>query len=299
MASVNKVIIVGNLGRDPEIRYMPSGDAIANIAVATSYKSKDRNTGEQKELTEWHRISFFGRLAEIVGQYLKKGSSVYVEGRLQTRKYTDKDGVEKYATDIIAEQMQMLGGRHGAVFQVDVRRFQRRGGGLDVCLGLLEGGDGIIVLLTADAFDGYQFLVARCFRTGRQQIGLGFRQRGLGRVVGGLVGGRVDLIQGRARFHIATLDEQAFLDQTAHLRAHIGHLVGIRTAGQFGAHRQRGRINSKHDHLRRLLRVRCFLFFTAAGHDYSGAQNGNSAARTRRRQGKGWLHLGLSEKEAG
>jgi single-strand DNA-binding protein len=113
MASVNKVIIVGNLGRDPEIRYMPSGDAIANIAVATSYKSKDKNTGEQKELTEWHRISFFGRLAEIVGQYLKKGSSVYVEGRLQTRKYTDKDGVEKYATDIIAETMQMLGGRQG------------------------------------------------------------------------------------------------------------------------------------------------------------------------------------------
>jgi single-strand DNA-binding protein len=113
MASVNKVIIVGNLGRDPEIRYMPSGDAIANIAVATSFKSKDRNTGEQKELTEWHRISFFGRLAEIVGQYLKKGSSVYVEGRLQTRKYTDKDGVEKYATDIVAENMQMLGGRQG------------------------------------------------------------------------------------------------------------------------------------------------------------------------------------------
>ena len=99
MASVNKVIIVGNLGRDPEIRYMPSGDAIANIAVATSYKSKDRNTGEQKELT--------------VGQYLKKGSSVYVEGRLQTRKYTDKDGVEKYATEIVAENMQMLGGRQG------------------------------------------------------------------------------------------------------------------------------------------------------------------------------------------
>ncbi|GJJ05659.1 hypothetical protein RugamoR64_61970 [Duganella rhizosphaerae] len=114
MASVNKVIIVGNLGRDPEIRYMPSGDAIANIAVATSYHQKDRNTGEQKELTEWHRIAFFGRLAEIVGQYLKKGSSVYVEGRLQTRKYTDKDGVERYATDIIAEQMQMLGGPAGA-----------------------------------------------------------------------------------------------------------------------------------------------------------------------------------------
>jgi single-strand DNA-binding protein len=113
MASVNKVIIVGNLGRDPEVRYMPSGDAIATIAVATSYKSKDKNTGEQKEQTEWHRISFFGRLAEIVAQYLKKGSSVYVEGRLQTRKYTDKDGVEKYSTEIVAETMQMLGGRQG------------------------------------------------------------------------------------------------------------------------------------------------------------------------------------------
>jgi single-strand DNA-binding protein len=129
MASVNKVIIVGNLGRDPEIRYMPSGDAIANIAVATSFKSKDRNTGEQKELTEWHRISFFGRLAEIVGQYLKKGSSVYVEGRLQTRKYTDKDGIERYATDIIAENMQMLGGRQGM-------------GGGDAGMGMDEGGGG-------------------------------------------------------------------------------------------------------------------------------------------------------------
>jgi single-strand DNA-binding protein len=121
MASVNKVIIVGNLGRDPEIRYMPSGDAIANIAVATTYKSKDKNTGEQKELTEWHRISFFGRLAEIVGQYLKKGSSVYVEGRLQTRKYTDKDGIERYATDIIAENMQMLGGRSSDDYQEEAQ----------------------------------------------------------------------------------------------------------------------------------------------------------------------------------
>ncbi|MNS81341.1 hypothetical protein D3C72_1150520 [compost metagenome] len=189
--------------------------------------------------------------------------------------------------------------RHGAVAQVDVGRFQRRGGGLDVCLGLLERGDGIIVFLAAHAFDGDQFLVARRFRTGRQQIGLGFRQRGLGRIGGRLVCGGIDLVQGRARFHVATLDEQALLDQAADLRAHIGDLVGIGTAGQFGAHRQRGRINSKHDHLWRLLRVRCFLFFTAAGHDYSGAQNGNSAARTRRRQGKGWLHLGLSEKEAG
>jgi len=106
MASVNRVIIVGNLGRDPELRFLASGDAVANIAVATSYKPKDK-----PEITEWHRISFFGRLAEIVGQYLKKGSSVYVEGRLQTRKYTDKDGIEKYATDIIAENMQMLSGR--------------------------------------------------------------------------------------------------------------------------------------------------------------------------------------------
>jgi single-strand DNA-binding protein len=129
MASVNKVIIVGNLGRDPEIRYMPSGDAIANIAVATSYKSKDRNSGEQKELTEWHRISFFGRLAEIVGQYLKKGSSVYVEGRLQTRKYTDKDGIERYATEIVAENMQMLGGRQGM-------------GGGDMDMGMDSGGGG-------------------------------------------------------------------------------------------------------------------------------------------------------------
>jgi len=113
MASVNKVIIVGNLGRDPEIRYMPSGDAIANIAVATSFKSKDRNTGEQKELTEWHRISFFGRLAEIVGQYLKKGSSVYVEGRLQTRQWDDKDGNKRYTTEIRGDRIVLLGGGGG------------------------------------------------------------------------------------------------------------------------------------------------------------------------------------------
>lgn len=111
MASVNKWIGIGNLGRDPELRYMPSGEAIANISLACSYKVKDKNTGEQKEQTEWVRVAFFGKLAEIVGQYLKKGSSVYVEGRLQTRKYTDKDGVEKYATDIIADSMQMLGSK--------------------------------------------------------------------------------------------------------------------------------------------------------------------------------------------
>ncbi|GGI19614.1 single-stranded DNA-binding protein [Oxalicibacterium faecigallinarum] len=113
MASVNKVIIVGNLGRDPETRYMPNGDAVTNIAVATSESWKDKNTGEKKELTEWHRITFYRKLAEIAGQYLKKGSSVYVEGRLQTRKWTDKDGVERFTTEIIADSMQMLGGRSG------------------------------------------------------------------------------------------------------------------------------------------------------------------------------------------
>src|SRR5450759_1030565 len=112
MASVNKVILVGNLGRDPEIRYLPSGDPVANITIATSSKYKSK-TGEMVEETEWHRVTFFGKLAEIVGQYLKKGRSVYVEGRIKTRKYTDKDGVEKYATDIIANEMQMLGSREG------------------------------------------------------------------------------------------------------------------------------------------------------------------------------------------
>lgn len=113
MASVNKVIIVGNLGRDPETRYLPSGDAVSNINVATTDRYKDKATGETKEATEWHRISFFGKLAEIAGQYLKKGSQVYVEGSLRTRKYTDKDGIEKFATEIRGETMQMLGGRQG------------------------------------------------------------------------------------------------------------------------------------------------------------------------------------------
>ncbi|HJV53242.1 MAG TPA: single-stranded DNA-binding protein [Noviherbaspirillum sp.] len=113
MASVNKVIIVGNLGRDPETRYMPNGDAVTNVAVATTESWKDKNTGEKKELTEWHRITFYRKLAEIAGQYLKKGSQVYVEGRLQTRKWTDKEGVERYTTEIIADTMQMLGSRQG------------------------------------------------------------------------------------------------------------------------------------------------------------------------------------------
>ena len=114
MASVNKVILVGNLGADPETRYLPSGDAVANIRLATTDRFKDKTSGEMKELTEWHRVSFFGRLAEIVNEYLKKGSSVYIEGRIRTRKNTDQAGVEKYATEIVAEQMQMLGGRSGA-----------------------------------------------------------------------------------------------------------------------------------------------------------------------------------------
>ncbi len=114
MASVNKAIIVGNLGRDPEIRYMPNGDAVANIAVATTESWKDKNTGEKKELTEWHRVTFYRKLAEVVGQYLKKGSAVYLEGKLQTRKWTDKEGVERYTTEIIADTMQMLGGRPDA-----------------------------------------------------------------------------------------------------------------------------------------------------------------------------------------
>jgi single-strand DNA-binding protein len=113
MASVNKVIIVGNLGRDPETRYMPNGEAVTNIAVATTESWKDKSSGEKKEITEWHRITFYRKLAEIAGQYLKKGSQVYVEGRLQTRKWTDKENVERYTTEIIADTMQMLGSRQG------------------------------------------------------------------------------------------------------------------------------------------------------------------------------------------
>ena len=112
MASVNKVILVGNLGRDPETRYMPDGGAITNISIATTSTWKDKS-GEKQEATEWHRIAFFGKLAEIAGEYLKKGSQVYVEGKLRTRKWQDKDGQDKYTTEIIADAMQMLGSRQG------------------------------------------------------------------------------------------------------------------------------------------------------------------------------------------
>ncbi len=113
MASVNKVIIIGNLGKDPEVRYAPSGTAIANVTIATSRNWKDKTTGERQEETEWHRVVFYDRLAEIAGEYLKKGKSVYVEGRLKTRKWTDKEGVEKYTTEIVANEMTMLGSREG------------------------------------------------------------------------------------------------------------------------------------------------------------------------------------------
>jgi single-strand DNA-binding protein len=114
MASVNKVILVGNLGADPETRYMPNGDAVANIRLATTESWKDKASGEKKEITEWHRVVFYRKLAEIVGQYLKKGSAVYVEGRIRTRKWQDKEGQERYTTEIEANEMQMLGGRQSA-----------------------------------------------------------------------------------------------------------------------------------------------------------------------------------------
>ena len=113
MASVNKVILIGNLGRDPETRYTTGGDAITNLNIATSEQWKDKS-GEKQERTEWHRVVLFGRQAEIAGEYLKKGRSVYIEGRLQTRKYTDKDGVEKYSTEIVGDRMQLLGSREGS-----------------------------------------------------------------------------------------------------------------------------------------------------------------------------------------
>ena len=111
MRGVNKVIIVGNLGQDPETRYMPSGGAVTNVSVATSESWKDKNTGQQQERTEWHRIIFFNRLAEIAGEYLKKGSKVYIEGKLQTRKWQDQNGNDRYTTEIVANELQMLDSR--------------------------------------------------------------------------------------------------------------------------------------------------------------------------------------------
>lgn len=135
---INKVILVGNLGNDPEVRYSQSGSAITTISVATSESWKDKN-GEQQERTEWHRVKFFGRLAEIAGEYLKKGRQVYIEGSLRTEKYTDKSGVEKYSTDIIANEMQMLGGAGGG--GEGGERAPRSGGGGASRGGYSGGGD--------------------------------------------------------------------------------------------------------------------------------------------------------------
>lgn len=114
MASVNLAILIGNLGHDPELKYMPNGDAVCNISIATTETWKDKTSGEQKEATEWHRVTFFRRLAEVAGQYLKKGSQVYIEGRIKTRKWQDKDGVDRYTTEIHANEMKMLGKRESA-----------------------------------------------------------------------------------------------------------------------------------------------------------------------------------------
>jgi single-strand DNA-binding protein len=155
MASVNKVILVGNLGADPETRYLPSGDAVTNIRLATTDRFKDKASGDMKELTEWHRVAFFGRLAEVAGEYLKKGSSVYVEGRIRTRKWTDQAGQERYSTEIVGEQMQMLGGRgaggggggggggdEGSFREPSEARSSGGGGGRPASSGASRGGAG-------------------------------------------------------------------------------------------------------------------------------------------------------------
>ena len=119
MASVNKAILIGNLGKDPEVRYMPGGEAVANITLATTDTWKDKS-GTKQEKTEWHRVSFFGRQAEVVGEYLKKGSQIYVEGRIQTRKWQDKDGQDRYTTEIVADRMQMIGGKSSGAGSFEV-----------------------------------------------------------------------------------------------------------------------------------------------------------------------------------
>lgn len=125
---INKVIIVGNLGQDPEIRYMPNGGAVANITVATSEQWKDKQTGENQDRTEWHRVVMFGRLGEIAGEYLKKGSKIYLEGKLQTRKWQDKSGQDRYTTEIVANEMQMLDSRGGGSSEYNGRPAQQSGG---------------------------------------------------------------------------------------------------------------------------------------------------------------------------
>ena len=125
MSSLNKATIIGRLGADPENRYMPNGEQVTRVNIATGERWRDKTTGEQRESTEWHRVSFFGKLAEIASQFLRKGSLVYVEGRLRTNRYTDKDGIERFATDIIANEMRMLGCRSGTEGSADTSEFSR------------------------------------------------------------------------------------------------------------------------------------------------------------------------------
>lgn len=141
MASLNKVMLIGNLGKDPEMRYLPSGEAVANFSVATTDKFKDKN-GDMQEVTEWHRVSFFGRVAEVCGQYLKKGSPVYIEGSIRTRKYTAKDGTEKYATEIRGDRMQMLGGRSGGSVPMENEGGKSSGGAARSPAPASSGGSG-------------------------------------------------------------------------------------------------------------------------------------------------------------
>ncbi len=147
MASVNKVILIGNLGRDPEIRYLPSGDAIANLRIATTENWKDKN-GDKQEATEWHTVVFFGRQAEVCGQYLKKGSSIYVEGSLRTRKWQGQDGQDRYSTEIRGDRMQMLGGRSGGSADYEAPREEARRPPSDSGAGKPAGGSG-----TGSGFD--------------------------------------------------------------------------------------------------------------------------------------------------
>lgn len=139
---VNKVILVGNLGKDPEVRYSPNGQAIANCTIATSESWKDKTTGEKQERTEWHRIVFFGRLGEIAGEYLKKGSQIYVEGRLQTRKWQDKEGKDRYTTEIVANEMQMLGSRSGGGMPSEPPQEAAAAGGYEPAAARTGGGGG-------------------------------------------------------------------------------------------------------------------------------------------------------------
>ena len=150
---INKVIVVGNLGNDPDTRYMPSGGAVTNLSIATSESWKDKQSGEQKERTEWHKVAMFGRLAEIAAEYLRKGSQVYIEGKLRTRKWQDRDGNDRYTTEIIADEMQMLGGRGGAGGGAGSGGGGNYGGGQPASGGGQQGGNNPPPQSSPDDFD--------------------------------------------------------------------------------------------------------------------------------------------------